>query len=411
MLNYQKFTIALIIVLVYSTIYGCSTSPDKIEIYDLHDPETEETDRPEEPEDEPGSGLPVVLPDNFYIELFADSFNQPTSIAFPPDGTNRLFVNELNSGKIWVIENGKKIENPFFDLSTVFPNSFPISGTRGLIGLEFHPDFEQNQFVYITFSRTTGNGESATIARIKDEQNRGTGFEVILTDIPSSQGHQIQNLRFGPDEMMYVGVGDAYQLEEVQNISSLHGKILRLTPEGEIPSDNPFGNDNYVYALGFRNPYDLIFTQSGKLVVNDNGDDAMDTIQIVGSGDNFGWPDVRGIHGNATYNEPLYVWENVVVPVGMHVYTGDHFPAQYKNKLFHVLFGKVVSGPNQSGKRVQVVDFDEISGKVEINFEEFAIFEFEGMSNPIDVTEGPDGMLYVSDFFRGEVYRIMYRHD
>jgi glucose/arabinose dehydrogenase len=407
------FRICLInLVLITAILYivGCSTSPEKIEIIDLNDRiENDENDGDsDEPDEEPQPENRIIVLDNFYAELFADNLNRPTSIAFPPDATHRLFVNELNSGKIWIIENGIRIENPFFDLSAVHPESYPMSGSRGLIGLEFHPDYEVNKYVYITFSRTTANGEVASVARIKDENNTGIDFEIILPDIPSSQGHQIQNLRFGPDKMIYIGVGDAYQIEEVQNISSLHGKILRLTEDGNVPPDNPFGIDNYVYALGFRNPYDLIFTHANELVVNDNGDIGMDTFQFVQAGDNFGWPYERGNHGNSAYQEPLYVWKDVVVPVGMHVYRGTLYPVQYQNKLFQVLFGEVVPGRNQYGKRVQVVEFSENSGNVDVSFEDFAIFEFEGMSNPIDVTEGPDGKLYINDYFRGEVFRIVY---
>ena len=70
--------------------------------------------------------------------------------------------------------------------------------------------------------------------------------------------------------MLYVSVGDVYQEEKVQNLEEFHGKILRMTPAGEIPSDNPYGSDNYTYALGFRNAFDMHSRDKGDLIVSDN---------------------------------------------------------------------------------------------------------------------------------------------
>ncbi len=408
-LNFRGCVFNLVLMLALLHIISCSTPTDKSNIFDKNDRIENGDDNGNGNDDEPEIEYRILLPEYFYAELFADSLHRPTSIAFPPDGTHRLFVNELNSGKIWIFENGSRINKPFFDLSDIYPESFPLSGSRGLIGLEFHPEYHINKLIYVTYSRTTATGEISSIARIKDENNSGIDFEIVLTDIPGSQGHQIQNIRFGPGKMIYVGVGDAYQTEEVQNTLSMHGKILRLTPEGDVPPDNPFGTSNYTYSLGFRNPYDLIFTNSNTLVVNDNGDVGMDTFQIVKAGDNYGWPIARGNHGNPAYQEPLHVWDNTVVPVGMHVYKGSEYPEIYQNKLFLVLFGEVVPGPNVYGKRVQLVEFSEDSDHMNVGFEDFAIFNFEGMSNPIDIAEGPDGMLYVIDYFRGEVFRIVYK--
>jgi glucose/arabinose dehydrogenase len=368
------------------------------------------------PEIEPpknGTEWPVLLPDGFDIELYAEGLDQPTSIEFPPDGSDRLFVNELTSGLIWIIENGERLPEPFIDLKEFYPDSFPFTGSRGLIGLEFHPDYQTNRYLYITLALPNPDDaeETGFVVRITDQNNRGTDIIEILSGLPSMQGHQVQNVRFGPDGMLYLSVGDAYRPGLVQDVDEMHGKILRLTEEGEIPGDNQFGEDRYTFALGFRNAYDLVFDDEGRLFVADNGDVGMDSFRLVEPGSNHGWPVVEGFHGEPDFTDPLHVWPETVVPTGMHVYGGDQFPYMYQGKLFQVLFGVVAEGPDSSGKRIQVADVNASGHETTVTFSDFAVFEFEGMSNPIDVAEGPDGSLYVADFFQGKIFRISYQED
>ncbi len=366
-----------------------------------------------EPEDDPippvDDELPIVLPDGFFSEVIASQLDGPTSIEFPPDGSNRLFVNELTTGHIWIFEDGERLEEPFFNLQDFYPDSFPFSGSRGLIGLEFHPDYQNNRWLYITYALPGEEGESGYVARITDENNRSADFTEILSDLPSEQGHQVQNVRFLPDGMLYLSVGDAYRPEMVQEVSAKHGKVLRFTESGDIPADNPFGGDNYVYALGFRNAFDLAFGDNGELLMSDNGDVGMDTFRQVEPGSNHGWPFAEGFHGNPDYSKPLYVWEDAVVPTGLHRYLGNQFPSQYHGALLQVLFGVVSDGPDPIGKRIQIVEKEGSGVNASVSFSDFAVFEFDGKANPIDIAEGPDGSLYVSDYFQGKIFRIFYR--
>lgn len=350
---------------------------------------------------------PIQVPVGFELNLFAENLEAPTSIEFPPDGSDRLFVNELNSGKTWVFKDREKLLQPFLNLAEIIPDQYTLPGSRGLIGLEFDPNYSVNGFVYITYGTSIDGHEKGVIARVRDQNNQATDFTILQGKLPSEQGHQVQNLKIGPDKMLYVSVGDANQPELAQDTSALNGKILRFTRDGEIPADNPFGPENAVYALGFRNPYDLIFSEDAELFVNDNGSDGNDGFYKITPGSNAGWPIAEGHHDNPDFIQPLYVWDNTVVPTGMHIYQGQQFPDQYKGKLFLILYGKTTEGLNSNGKRVQVVDLSE-ENLTESSFADFMIYRFEGFANPLDITEGPDGTLYISDVIQGHIYSVSY---
>jgi len=368
---------------------------------------TQTSDPPEVQDPE----IDITVPDGFRVELFSNDISLPTSLEFPPDGSDRLFVNELQSGKIWIYEDGQKQSVPFADLALNIEGGFPVAGENGLLGLEFHPNYDNNRFVYVTYVSRLNGEEVASVARFTDLNNRGEDFTVLLTGLPSAKGHQIENLRFGPDGMLYVSVGDAYQEEKVQDLEEFHGKILRMTPEGEIPADNPFGPDNYAYAVGFRNAFDMNFRSNGDLIVSDNGPTGMDRFMVVEAGGNYGWPEELGFHDNPEFVNPIHVWTETVSPTGMLTYKGTHFPDRYRGKLFHVLFGYTYSqGPNANGKRIQVVNMGGTGQETTAQFEDFAVWNFDEQSpnNPVDIAEGPDGSLYVGDIFQNKIFRISY---
>ena len=391
------FKIFLLSFALIFTVMGCGD--DSISVIDNIDDN-----------DDPAEILDIGLPDGFLAETFADGLDLPTSLEFPPDGSDRLFVNELQSGKIWIYENGERLSEPFADLALNIEGGFPVQGENGLLGLEFDPDYQSNGYVYVTYVAREGGEEVASVARFTDVGNRGEDFTVLLTDLPSDKGHQIENLRFGQDGMLYISVGDAYEQNKAQDVNEFHGKILRMTPEGEIPADNPFGPDNYVYALGFRNAFDMVFRDNGDLLVSDNGPTGMDKFMVVEAGGNYGWPDELGFNDNPDFINPIHVWTETVSPTGMHIYRGNQFPEEYHGKLFHVLFGFTYSqSPNQNGKRVQVVDVSGEGQGTDVEFSDFAVWQFDGFpNNPVDITEGPDGSLYVTDIFQGKIFRISY---
>ncbi|MDX1546082.1 MAG: PQQ-dependent sugar dehydrogenase [Rhodothermales bacterium] len=352
--------------------------------------------------------VPFTLPEGFTAEVFAENLSLPTSVAFPPDGTERLFVNELQSGRILIVEDGAVQAEPFAQIATNTSGGFPVEGENGLLGLAFDPDYARNGFVYVTYAARTDAGTFGTVARFTDRGGRGEDFTVLLDGIPCAPGHQIESLAFGPDGMLYVSVGDAYEDAAAQDPASPLGKILRMRPDGAVPPDNPVPG-SYTYALGFRNAFDLAFRPNGDLLTTDNGPERLDELNVVVPGGNFGWPLHLGEAPDARFADPIHGWDQIVSPAGMAFYDGGQFPEQYRGALFLVLFGRTFSeGPDPRGKRVQVVRLAGEGLQTTPTFEDFLVYDAPGRGNPLDVTAGPDGSLYLTDIFRGRVYRIRY---
>ncbi len=127
--------------------------------------------------------------------------------------------------------------------------------------------------------------------------------------------------------------------------------------------------------------------------------------RIVARG-KYGWPIQLGKHKpDAVFINPLHTWRKIVSPAGMVFYQGTQFPAAYRGKLFLVLFGSTFSkGPSSISKRVQVVDLNAMPP----TFEDFAVYTFTGTGNILDITEGPDGSLYLTEIFQGKIFRISF---
>lgn len=350
------------------------------------------------------SAPPIRVPEGFAVELFASGLELPTSIAFPPDGSDRLFVNELQTGRVRIVSGGVLLDPPFAEVPTNTTGGFPVQGENGLLGLAFDPDYERNRHVYVTYATRTEAGTVGTVARFTDVGDRGEDPTVLLEGIPAGPGHQIESLTFGPDGKLYVSTGDAYLPDRVQDTGSLTGKILRLNPDGSLPADNPFPG-SYAWAYGFRNAFDLAFDPSGTLFSTDNGPERNDELNQVVAGGNHGWPIALGTTSDPELVPPLHVWLDVVAPAGMTFYHATGFPAAFRGKLFVVLFGDTYSiGPSPRAKRVQVVDLDTASPTLT----DFAVYDFPGLGNPVDVAVGPGGDLFLSDIFQGRIYRVRY---
>ena len=363
-----------------------------------------------EPDEAPGPepALAVTTPDGFRVDVFAEDLDLPTSLAFAPDGSGRLFVNELQSGRVIIFENGNRLDEPFTRVVTNVEGDFPVDGENGLLGIAFDPDYAANRFVYFTYAYRTDEGTFGRVVRYTDSENRGTERMVLLDGIPCAQGHQIESLAFGPDDKLYVSVGDAYLDHRVQDSTDVVGKILRMNRDGTIPDDNPFP-DSHVYAVGFRNCFDLVFMPNGDLITTCNGPQWNDEMEVVEKGANYGWPLWTGDGDTEGYVDPIHIWPGVVSPTGMLVYEGMQFPERYRGKILQVLFGAThSSGSSTTAKRIQVVDLLGSGTDATAIFEDLLVYQFDGTGNPVDIAEGPDGSVYLTDIFKGRIYRIRY---
>ncbi len=187
------------------------------------------------------------------------------------------------------------------------PDVDNTDGEGGLTGLAISPSYGTDHWLYIMHTSPTDN----RIVRIKltdDKLDLGSE-QILLSGILRNKFHDGGRLRFGPDGKLYASTGDAQNGDNAQNKASLNGKILRLNPDGTVPSDNPFGN--YVWSFGHRNPQGLAFDSQGRLWEQEFGNAIMDETNLITKGGNYGWPACEGTSGTcgtAGYIAPKHTY-------------------------------------------------------------------------------------------------------
>jgi glucose/arabinose dehydrogenase len=187
------------------------------------------------------------------------------------------------------------------------PNVDETDGEGGLLGLAISPTYASDHWLYIMHTSPSDN----RIVRIKLDNDKLTlsSEQILLSGILRNKFHNGGRLRFGPDGKLYASTGDAQNGDNAQNKNSLNGKILRLNPDGGVPSDNPFGN--YVWSYGHRNPQGLAFDSQGRLWEQEFGNAVMDETNLITKGGNYGWPACEGTSGTcgtAGYIAPKHTY-------------------------------------------------------------------------------------------------------
>ncbi|MEJ2032528.1 MAG: PQQ-dependent sugar dehydrogenase, partial [Deltaproteobacteria bacterium] len=180
------------------------------------------------------------------VEPWVEGLEVPWSLIFLPDG--RALVSE-RPGRIRLIRDGKLQLEPYatLDVATV--------GEGGLMGLAVHPEFLKQPFIYAMTTYRQGRDLHNRVVRLRDHGDSGTVERVILDDLPGAVVHDGDRIKFGLEGMLYITIGEQFHRERAQDIHNLAGKILRVTPEGKVPPDNPFGNP--IWSYGNRNPEGL----------------------------------------------------------------------------------------------------------------------------------------------------------
>jgi len=245
--------------------------------------------------------------------LIYSGLNFPVSFRFSPDG--RVFFNEKNTGNIRIIQDTSLLPAPFATVSVATDGE-----EQGLLGLELDPNFSSNGFVYAYYTYSGGSTYHGHITRFTAAGNTGSDpvdiFDVADTT-PTTTNHNGGYLKFGPDGKLYVQVGEFSDKNQAQNLSSNTGKILRMNPDGTVPSDNQFPN-SLVYAYGIRNGFGMDFDKlTGQLVETEPGPTSNDEINIIVAGGNYGWPICLGKCGNPSYIDPIATFTPVTTPTGI----------------------------------------------------------------------------------------------
>ncbi|MDP3726985.1 MAG: PQQ-dependent sugar dehydrogenase, partial [bacterium] len=151
--------------------------------------------------------------------------------------------------------------------------------------------------LYYTYS-SNGDDTLNRVSRYKFEDGKLINEQVIIDVIPGAVNHNGGRIKFGPDKFLYISTGDAQNPSLAQDKNSLAGKILRVTDEGKAPPDNPFADaqdkPTLIYSYGHRNPQGLTFDNQGRLWATEHGPQALDELNLIEKGKNYGWPIIQG---------------------------------------------------------------------------------------------------------------------
>ena len=329
------------------------------------------------------------------------TFEQATEVNPWPSG--ELAIAD-RSGTIVLLTSEASV-SLLLDLTDIVASGVSEVDERGLLSVALDPRFEEFPFMYLYYTVQDPRNEDITFARLSRfpivDGKPVRGQELILLDIPrdpEAARHYGGAIRFGPDGMLYLGIGDAECFECPQRLDSLHGKIIRVDVRGasvdapyKIPDDNPFREEPEtlpeIWAYGLRNPWRMAFDfQNGKLWVGDVGEANYEEVNIATAGSNLGWPITEGFdcfevsestagyynvsmgfpcRDTGHFVEPIVAYEHVgkCAIVGGLVYRGTAIPWLNGTYLFgDYCSGQVwaLDGDAESGWRmIEIVDLDK----------------------------------------------------
>ncbi|WP_374970023.1 PQQ-dependent sugar dehydrogenase [Terrabacter sp. BE26] len=220
------------------------------------------------------------------------------SVAPLPDGS--ALVSERNTGRVY------HVPKPGTGGRATVAGHLPISRTEGeggLLGLAVPHDFDENSVFYAYYSTDSDN----RIAAVPWRDGVLGEPDVIFTGIPRGRNHNGGRIAFGPDGFLYVGTGEAGDTSLAQNLSSLGGKILRITTDGDPAPGNPFGGSP-IWSYGHRNVQGLAWDSRGRLWASEFGQNTYDELNRIEPGRNYGWPLVEGRAGKSDFVDPVAQW-------------------------------------------------------------------------------------------------------
>ena len=252
-------------------------------------------------------------------------------------------------------------------------------GEGGLLGLAARTQDEQH-WIYAYFTSNDDN-RIVRMPLTGSPGSLGLGTaDVVLDSLEKAGNHNGGRIAFGPDGMLYVTVGDAGNAESAQDPESLNGKILRVTPTGDVPQDNPFDGSE-VWSLGHRNPQGLAWDEDGRLWASEFGQNTWDELNLIEPGENYGWPVVEGQAGNAEFVDPAYQWStDEASPSGLTIVDNTLFMAALRGaRLWGILDGIHVPEGSHGLEGIVTASsyFDGEFGRIR------------------DVAPGPDGTLWL----------------
>lgn len=333
----------------------------------------------------------------------ATGLTNPWGIAFLPNGDALI---TQRSGELVKLSTNGQISDPISGLPEAV-----VKGQGGMLGLAVHPDFAQNQMVYVCLNVAGEGGAGSEVHAGQLKGNELVNTKPIFIALPkeTTAHHFGCRITFDNNKDVFIGLGDrAKHLEMApQDKNQHHGKVVKVKDNGDILSDNPFvGKDgaDEVYSYGHRNVQGMtMHPTTGQIWTHEHGPKGGDEINILNAGDNYGWPSISyGINYNGTIltdktemegmRQPLTYWDPSIAPSGMDFYDGEMF-ADWKGDL---LIGSL------KFRYLLRVELDENNKVVA----QHKMLE-ERNERIRDVVQGPNGSIYVlTDGANGKVLKL-----
>jgi glucose/arabinose dehydrogenase len=344
-----------------------------------------------------------VVRSGYKVTEIAGGLDHPWSMAFLPDGS--MLVTE-RVGRLRLIKGGSLVSKPIAGVPAVHTGS-----QAGLFDIVLHPNFAQNNLVYLTYAAGTSAANGTQVARARFDGSTLQDLQVIFKAMPlkDTDNHYGGRMAFLPDGTFALTIGEGFEYrEQAQNLNSDLGKIVRLNEDGSVPQDNPFIGQASVrpeiYTWGHRNEQGLLFdAQSGRLYETEHGPRGGDELNIIVAHENYGWPVITyGMDYSGAYvspytqrpglEQPVIYWTPSIAPSGLAMYRGEKFPA-WKGDLFVGALAFKHLRRVHLDERGNVVDQEELLNDLHWRIR--------------DVRAAPDGYLYVcTDEPDGRVLRL-----
>ncbi|MAF62700.1 PQQ-dependent sugar dehydrogenase [Blastomonas sp. CCH8-A3] len=335
-------------------------------------------------------------------------FDEPWAMTFLPDG--RALVTE-KKGKLKLVTFAADGKISSVDVSGT--PTVAYGGQGGLGDVVLSPDFVNDGYVYLSFAEAgDGDTSGAAVARAKlvmanDGAASLKDMQVLWRQEPkvSGKGHYGHRIAFGPDGMMYISSGERQKFDPAQDLDQNLGKVIRLTPTGGIPSDNPMYDQGRIkaqaWSWGHRNPLGLAFDNAGNLWELEMGPKGGDELNLVKRGANYGYPKVsNGDHYDGKdipdhapgdgFEPPKVFWNPAISPGSLMIYSGDLFPAWKGSAFIGALGAQALVRVKLGGDTAEKADNWTMEGRIR------------------EVEQGPDGAIWLlEDGARGSKGRLL----
>ena len=346
-----------------------------------------------------------TIKETFKVETFIDGFDIPWGMAFLPN--QNLIVSDRN-GNLWQVDYNKKKKTQIVGVPNV-----RNKGQGGLLDVQVHPDFINNHYIYLGFTsylKRRKNKTFTSIVRARLKNNSLIDQKIIYKadDIYYSgvTVHYGTRIVFDKEGYLYFSIGDRGRRDQAQLLEYPNGKIHRLHDDGSIPTNNPFIQEKNaiksIWTYGNRNPQGLaIHPVSSIIFETEHGPKGGDELNILSSGNNYGWPEITyGKNYSGTtitkythkkgMEQPVIHWTPSIAVCGIDFYDGELFK-NWENNLL------VSSLKFENLYRLEIKDNKVTEQEI----------VYRAGSRIRDVETGPEGFIYLALEDPGRIVRFI----